>query len=55
MKVSFHPAQVGTPNKDKEGSSRFKILETPPKKKDLLLTQVPSENQARFHFLLPFI
>ena len=33
VKVSFHPAQVGTPNKDKEKSSSFKILEPPPKKK----------------------
>ena len=49
MRVSFHPAQVGIPNKDKQGNSHFQIIETP--LKDLLLTQVPSENQARFHFI----
>lgn len=50
MKVSFHPAQVGTPNTDKEGSSHFQMIEKP----QLLFTQVPSENQARLNFLLSF-
>ena len=50
MRVSSHPAQVVTPNKnkDKERSSRFQILE-PPQKKGLLLTQVPKKDQATFH------
>lgn len=41
MRVSSHPAQVVTPNKDKERGSRFQILESPPKKKVYSLLKFP--------------
>lgn len=45
MKVFFHPAQVGTSKKDKE----FELLNSrAPPQKDLLFTQVPSEDQGGF-------
>jgi len=50
MRVSSHPAQVVTPNKDKERSSRFQILE-PPQKKGLLFTQVPKKDFIDLFFL----
>ena len=49
MSVSSHPAQVVTPNKDKERGSRFQIRKKKPYPKQLLLTQVPSKDQATFH------
>ena len=49
MKVSFHPAQVGTPKKER--SSRFQIANSITLQKDLLLTQVSSEDQAKTSFI----
>jgi len=52
MKVSFHPAQVGTPNKDKEGGSRFQILENPKKIYSLLKFPVKTKQDFVSFFLL---
>ena len=52
MKVSFHPAQVGTPNKDKEESSHFQILENPQKIYSLLKFPVKTKQDFIFFFLL---
>ena len=49
VKVSFHPAQVVTPTKDKERSFHFIFFIYNPPKKDLLFTQVSNEDQATFH------
>lgn len=55
MKVSFHPAQVVTPNKDNEQGYHFQIylLKVPPKK-DLPFTQVLNKDQVRFHLFILF-
>ena len=48
MNVSSHPAQVVTPNKDKEGGSRFQILENPHPQNNYSLLKFPVKTKQHF-------
>jgi hypothetical protein len=48
VKVSFHPAKVGQIKK-KRKRKEFSLSDSRKLQKDLLLTQVSSEDQAKLH------